>query len=65
MQNAMLSKNEKSLDMASVQGFLDYPLVAKQMRQFSRPCGGARKEDILNITTDDGGADEEDLSFEA
>ena len=65
MRNAALSENEKSFIMASVQGSLGYPLVAKQMRQISQPCGGAHKEDILSITTDDGGMDEEDLSYEA
>ena len=48
--------------MASVQGSLGYPLVAKQMRQISQPRGGAPKEDIPTITTDDGGVDGEDLS---
>ena len=61
----MLSKNEKSLILASAQGSLDYPLVAKRMSQISQPCGGAHKEDIPKIMTDDGGVDEEDLSYEA
>ena len=55
----------KSLAMASVQGSLDYPLLAKQMRQISQPVGGVRKEDILNISADAGGTDDEDLSYEA
>ena len=55
----------KSLAMASVQGSLDYPLLAKQMRQISHPVGGVRKEDILNISADAGGTEEEDLSYEA
>ena len=51
--------------MASAQGSLDYPLLAKQMRQISQPVGGVHKEDILNISADAGGTDDEDLSYMA
>ena len=51
--------------MAAVQGSLDYPLLAKQMRQILNPVGGAHKEDILNISAGTGGAGDEDLSHEA
>ena len=64
-QNALLSKNEKPLVMAAVQCYLDFPLLAKQMRQISQPVGGVHKEDILNISADAGGTDDEDLSYMA
>ena len=51
--------------MESAPGSLDCPVVAKQMRHISQPCGGANKDDILYMTTDDGGVDEEDLSYQA
>ena len=51
--------------MASAHGSPDYPLVAKKIRQISQPRGGAHKDDILNFTTDAGGIDDEDLSYEA
>ena len=53
MQNAVIPRNEKSLVMASVRGSLDYPLVAKQMRQVSQPRGGAHRGDVLLFTTGD------------
>ena len=61
----MLSKNEKSLVMASVQGSLGYPLVAKQVRQISQLRGGGHRADIFNISSDAGGIDGEDLLYEA
>ena len=64
-QSALLSKNEKSPAMAAVQGPLDYPLLAKQMRQISQLVGGPRKRDILNFPADSGGVDDEDISYEA
>ena len=65
MQDALLPKNEKTLATAAVQGSLDYPLLAKQMRQVLDPVGGAHKEDIPNISAEAGGAEVEDLSYEA
>ena len=65
MRNALLSQNGKTLAMAAVQGSLDYPFLAKQMRQILHPVGGAHKEDVLNISADAGGAEDEDLSYEA
>ena len=65
MQSALLSKNEKSLAMAAVQGSLDCPFLAKQMRQISQLVGGPRRRDVLNFSADSGGVDDEDISYEA
>ena len=52
MQNAALKTNGKSLLLASVQGSLDFPTVAKQMRRLFDPCGGVpskmfwRRQDV-------------------
>ena len=47
MQNAPLSKSEKLLASARIQGNMDFPDAATQMRRLSGPCGGAAHQDVL------------------
>ena len=65
MQNAAQSKSGKSLLLASVQGSLGIPIVAKQMRRLFEPCGGVAKQDVPAATDSDVDSDEKDLSYEA
>ena len=46
MQNALSSRTEKSLLLASGQGTLSFPAVAKQLRRLSGPSGGAARQDV-------------------
>ena len=64
MQNAALPGTEKSLLLASVQGSLDFPIVAKQVRRPFDPCGEPARQGVLAATEMDKQSDE-DLSFEA
>ena len=65
MQNAPLSRAEKSLVLASVQGSLDFPIVAKRMRRQFDPCDGPARQDALTATDWDMQSDEKELPNEA
>ena len=65
MQNAALSRNGKSLSLASVQRSLDFPTVAKQMRPLCEPRGGSARQAVLAATDSEMESEEEDLSYEA
>ena len=47
MRNASLSKSEELLVPARVQGNINFPVAANQMRRFLGPFGGADRQDIL------------------
>ena len=65
MTNACLSRQEMSLVIAAVQGSLDYPAIALQMRQILNPVGKHNKEDILSIAMEEPPLEDLDLSYEA
>ena len=44
VQNAALETNGKALLLASVQGSLDFPIMAKQMRRLFDPCRGVPRK---------------------
>ena len=53
MQNAALSRVDKSLFLASVCGPADFPLGAKWMRRLPDPCGGPARQDAPTATDTD------------
>ena len=63
MQNAALSRTEKSQLLASVQRSLDFPIAATQTRRSCDPPGGAGRQDVPTATDMDAQSDEEDLSY--
>ena len=65
MQDAAVSRNEKSIPLASVQDSLDSHIAAKQMSRLFEPCGGPARQDVLAATDCDTGSAGEDLSYKA
>ena len=47
MRNAALSKNEKSLVSARIQGTSAFTAEARQMRRLFGSCGSAASQDVL------------------
>ena len=64
MQGAAISRSEKMLALASVQGNLGFPDVTKQMRRLFGPHGGAARQDVL-VVADMHASSEEGTDFEA
>ena len=64
MQNAALSRNGKSLFLASVQGPLDFPIAAEPMRRLFGSLGGPARRDGLGTTDFHMEEEEEDLAYE-
>ena len=64
MQNAALSGAEQTLGLSSVQGAMDFPTAAKQMRRLY-PCGGSARQDVLTAADMDAGSDEGDPPYTA
>ena len=65
MQKAALPSTSKSLLMASVQGSLDFPRAAKQMRRLSDRCGVPSRQEVLAATEMDAKSGGGDLSYDA
>ena len=65
IQNAAPSRIGKPPLLASVQGSLDLPIAAGQMRRFFHPCGGPARQDVHAAAVCDAGSEEGDLSYEA
>ena len=65
VQNASQSKNGKSLLPASVQGSLDFSIVAKQMRHIFEPRGGVAQKAVLAGTDCGMESEEESSAYEA
>ena len=63
MQNAALSKNEKTMALASLGNTLAFPLVSARMRRLFGPCGYASRQDVMVAQDMDTVSEEED--FEA
>ena len=64
MRNAALSRNEKSLLLAGVQGRLDFRNAAKRMRRFVDPCGRLARQNVFAATGMAARPDEEDPSYQ-
>ena len=62
-QNAALSKNGKTIALASLGNTLAFPQASAQMRRLFGPCGYASRQDVLAAQDMDTVSEEED--FEA
>ena len=58
-ENASLFRSEESLDLASVQGNLGIPTVARQMRRLCGPRGCVARKDVLAATDANGNSRDE------
>ena len=61
MQNAALTKNEKTLVLASLRNFLSLQSAPAQMRRLFGPCGYASRQDVLVAADMDAAPEEEDF----
>ena len=59
MQNGSLPKSEKSLVLSSIQAYMAFPVVAKQMSRLFWPRGGAARQDVLVAADVDASSKEE------
>ena len=64
-KNAFLPQSEKSLVLASAQGNLGVPAVARQMRRLFGPRGGAVRQDVLAATDADVSSNGDDVAARA
>ena len=64
MQNATLSRTEKSLLLASVQGALSLQAAVERMRRLFDPCGGAARRNVLAATDVFAPSEDGNLSYE-
>ena len=62
---AQLRPREKTLQMASLGGQIDFARSSKQLRQLFQPTNSAAKGEILRVTTESTQAQIEYLSYEA
>ena len=65
MQNAALSKSEKSLTLASIQNTPPFPAAANQMRRLFAPRGDAARQDVLLAAELETAPEEEDCAARA
>ena len=54
LQNASLSREDKSLVLAGVRGSSGIAEIAQQMRRLFGPTGGSGRQDVLYVAADEG-----------